>query len=92
MNKKNTAILVEIIPILSAIIPFILIMVPYVSKVTTLVVFITIILSFLGFAFFFIGKKLYKGNKIVQVLGILDWLTTIYVIVLYLVAIFSFGL
>lgn len=92
MNKKNTAILVEIIPILSAIISFILIMVPYVSKVTTLVVFITIILSFLGFAFFFIGKKLYKGNKIVQVLGILDWLTTIYVIVLYLVAIFSFGL
>ena len=30
--------------------------------------------------------------KIVQILGILDWLATIYVVVLYIIVIFSFGL
>ena len=53
---------------------------------------ITMLLAFFGFIFFFVGKKLNKTDKIVQILGILDLLATLYVIVLYTIVIFSFGL
>ena len=48
--------------------------------------------SFFGFVFFFIGRKLNKESKIVRILGIFDWLATFYVIALYTIVIFIFGL
>jgi len=92
MNKKKMAIVVEMIPVLSVLISFILIKIQYVSKITTWIVFITIVLAFLGFVFFLIGRKLYKGDKIVRILGTFDLLSTLYVVTLYIIAIFSFGL
>ena len=92
MNKKKIAIAVEMIPVLSVLISFILIKIQYVSKITIWIVFITIVLAFFGFAFFLIGRKLYKGDKIVRILGTFDLLSTLYVVTLYIIAIFSFGL
>lgn len=92
MNKKKIAIIVEMIPVLSVLISFILIKIRYVSKMTTLLVFITVILSFFGFVFFLIGRKLYKDDKIVRILGTFDLLSTLYVVMLYIIAVFSFGL
>ena len=62
------------------------------SELLKYAIIITMSLAFFGFIFFFVGKKLNKTDKIVQILGILDWLATIYVIVLYTIVIFSFGL
>jgi hypothetical protein len=92
MNKKKMAIALEMIPVLSVLISFILIKIQYVSKITTWIVFITIVLAFLGFVFFLIGRKLYKDDKIVRILGTFDLLSTLYVVTLYIIAIFSFGL
>lgn len=92
MNKKLIAIILEIIPVLSAIISFILIVIPYGSTMISRIIPITVLLSFLGFIIFFISKKLDSKSKIVKVLGIFDCIATIFVIVLYVIAIFSFGL
>ncbi|MBQ6546722.1 MAG: hypothetical protein IJL74_01840 [Bacilli bacterium] len=92
MNKKTIAIIIEVIPILSAIASFILIVIPYGSGLISHLTPILVFLSLFGFVFFFIGKKLCKGDKIVKILGILDLLSTAYVLALYIVAIFVFGL
>ena len=88
MKRKIITIILQLIPIVSAPISYILITSPYNSKITK----ITILFAFLGFVFFFIGRKLDKESKIVKVLGILDWLATLYVILLYIMVIFIFGL
>lgn len=92
MNKKNIAIILELIPIVSALISFVLFKLEYDSEIITSLIDITILLSFLGFIFFFIGRKLDKDDNTVKVLGILDWFATVYVIVFYTIAIFGFGL
>ncbi len=92
MNKKTIAIILKLIPLVSTIISFIFIVLPYDSEIIKRIVGITTVLSFFGFVFFFIGKNLSKENKLIRVLGIFDWLATIYVILLYTIVIFSFGL
>ena len=52
----------------------------------------TMLLAFLGFVFFFIGRKLDKEDRMVRILGILDWIATISVIGFYVLAILCFGL
>ena len=91
MNKK-TIVILKLVPLVSAIISFIFIILPYDSQITRHIVGITTVLCFFGFVFFFIGKNLSKENKMIRVLGIFDWLATIYVILLYTIVIFSFGL
>lgn len=92
MKKRTTIIALELVPIVSAIISFILIKISYDAELLTWLLYITTLLAFIGFIFFFIGKKFCKKDKTVFILGILDWLSTIYVIMLYILAIFSFGL
>ena len=92
MNKKIVAIILEIIPIVSTIMSVMLIVLDYNSKLIERIVSITTLLAFFGFVFFFIGRKLLKEDRMVQVLGILDLLATIYVLGLYTIAIFVFGL
>ena len=53
---------------------------------------VTSVLAFLGFVFFFIGRMLARGERIVTILGILDWFATLVTFQLYAIAIFSFGL
>ena len=92
MNKKTIAIILELIPIISAITSFILIASHYDVTIARHIIKITIILSFIGFIFFLIGRKIIKKDKLVKILGILDLFATLYVILLYLIAFFSFGL
>ena len=92
MNKKNIAIILELVPIISAIISFTFIMLDLNSEIIRIIISVTTITSFIGFVFFFIGRKLNKENKTVLILGILDWISTLYVIALYTIVIFVFGL
>ena len=92
MKKKVIAIILEIIPIVSAIVSAVFILIPYGSDKLSVIIPLITLVAFLGFVFFFIAKKLCKKSKLVKVLGILDWISTLYVIVLYIIAIFSFGL
>lgn len=91
MNKKTIAIILEIIPILSAVVSFIFLLIPYGSTTISKIIPITFLIAFLGVVFFFIGKKLCK-EKIVKILGIIDIVTTISIVVVYIIAIFTFGL
>ena len=92
MNKKTVIVILKLFPLVSAFISFIFIVLPYDSEIVKHIVGITTVLSFFGFVFFFIGKNLSKGSKVIRVLGIFDWLATLYVILLYTIVIFSFGL
>lgn len=92
MNKKSIAIMLELVPLLSAVMSFILIVLPYESKIVKSIIGVTTLLSLFGFIFFFIGRSIDRKDKIVRVLGILDWFSFVYVIVLYTIVIFSFGL
>ncbi len=92
MNKKLIAIIAEIIPLVSAVVSYILLVANIDSDLIRLVIAITFLLAFLGVVFFFVGCMLAKEDKTVRILGIFDWLATLYVIVIYVIAIFSFGL
>lgn len=89
---KNIFIILKIIPVLSSLLSYILIHTNYTSLIVKYIVLLTFILSFFGFLFFFIGRKKYKDDKIIRILNVLDLLSTLYVIVLYIIAIFIFGL
>ena len=92
MKKKTLAIILEAIPILSAVVSIGLILSPYNSAPIRGIISAGVLLAFLGFAFFFIGRRLEKGDRAVRILGIFDWLATASIIVLYALAIISFGL
>jgi len=92
MNKKRIAIIAEIIPLVSAVVSYVLTVSKFDSELIRTVISITFLLAFLGFVFFFIGRKLAKESKAVRILGIFDWLATLYVIAIYVIAIFSFAL
>ncbi len=92
MNKKNMIIAAETVPIISAILSLIFLLLPNGSNLISRIMPAVTLVAFLGFIFFFVGRKFCKKNKIVKILGILDILSTVYVIVLYIMAVFSFGL
>ncbi len=92
VNKKKIAILLELVPIISAILSFVFIIIDYNSEITNMIITEATFTSFLGFVFFFIGRRLNKESKIVRILGIFDWFATFYVIALYTIVIFIFGL
>lgn len=92
MNKRNVAIIAEIVPILSTVICYLLIRFAPGTGVASKIVSITVLLAFLGFVFFFVGRALCKGDKVVKILGIFDILSTLFIVVLYVVAFFAFGL
>ena len=92
MGKKRIAVILEIIPVISAVVTILLLFSDWDSEPIRKIIWVTMLLAFLGFVFFFIGRGLAKGDRLVRALGILDWLATICVIGLYVLAIFSFGL
>ena len=92
MIKKKLAFILEWIPIISAPVSYILVMSASDSDLIRRVISITMLLAFLGFIFAIIGRKLAKEDRAVRILSILDRLATVYVIVFYVIAIFSFGL
>ncbi len=92
MSKKIIAMIAETIPLVSAVGSYLLIVSKFDSDLIRQVISISFLLAFLGFAFFFIGRKLAAEDRAVRILGLFDWLATLYVIVIYIIAIFGFGL
>lgn len=92
MNRKIIAITAEIIPLASAVVSYWLLVSSLDSELIRQIISITFLFAFLGFVFFFIGRRLAKQDRAVRILGVFDWLATIYVIMIYIIAIFSFGL
>ena len=92
MSRKTIAIIVEAIPLVSIVVFLASVFSAYDSPVMRIVTLVTSALAFLGFVFFFIGRMLARGERIVTILGILDWFATLVTFQLYAIAIFSFGL
>ena len=92
MIKKTIALILEWIPIISAPVSYILVMSASDSNLIRRLIAVTLLLAFLGFVFAIIGRKLAKEDRAVRILSIIDRLATVYVIVFYVIAIFSFGL
>ena len=92
MSKKTIAIIVEAIPLVSIVVFLASVFSAYDSPVMRIVTLVTSVLAFLGFVFFFIGRMLARGERIVTILGILDWFATLIILQVYAIAIFSFGL
>lgn len=92
MNKRRTAIILEVIPLVSVWMAETAIWFPFHGKATNGIIMITTLLGFLGFVFFLIGRKLAGDDKLVRVLGILDIIATLAVIGTYGLAIISFAL
>lgn len=92
MTKKSVAMFLEIVPIMSVIFSLIVIFGKFDSELLTKAATITTVLAFFGFGFFIVGMLLAGKEKIVKVLGALDILSTITIVIIYTIAIFSFGL
>ena len=92
MSKKTVAVIAEIIPLVSAVVSYTLTVSSFDSGLVRLVIAITFLLAFLGFVFFFVGRMLAKEDKTVRILGIFDWLATIFVIAFYALAFLSIAL
>lgn len=92
MNRKTVAIILELIPIISAPLTYLLIVSDIDFDPIKKVIPVTMLLAFLGFVFFFIGRKIDREDRAVRILGILDWFATVFVIGIYVIAIFSMGL
>lgn len=92
MKKKIIAIIAEIIPIVSAVMSYSLIVSSLDSALVRTIISVTFLLAFLGFVFFFIGRWLAKDSKAVRILGIFDLLSTLFIIAVFVVAVFVFGL
>ena len=92
MNKKTVAVIVEIIPLVSAVVSYALLVSKLDSALIRNTISVTFLLAFLGFVFFFIGRKLAKESRAVPILGIFDWLATIFIIAIYVVAFLSIAL
>ena len=90
--KKVIAIILEIIPLISAVLSYTLVVFGPDSELIRTVIAVVFLLAFLGFVFFFIGRWLAKESKAVRILGIFDWLATVFIIGYYLFAFLSIAL
>ena len=70
---KTTAVIIELIPVLSVISALLLLKRDADSPFLIIITMIVFIFAFFGFAAFFIGRKLAREDKAVKILGVLDW-------------------
>lgn len=89
MDRKTVLTILKLIPAVSAALAYILV---FSSAQAGTLTSIAVLLAFFGFIFFFIGRKLAKDDKTLRILGWLDLLSTISIIILYALAVASFGL
>ena len=93
MNKRRLiAIILEIVPIISAISFYLLLISPLDSAFVRVIISVTMFIAISGVAFFFIGRKVGGKGKAVLILGIFDILSTVFVIGVYTLVAFLFGL
>ena len=92
MKNRTAVILLKLIPVISAPLAYILMTSHVRSDAAGTITAIATLLGFLGFAFFFIGRKHFREDKAVRILGILDIVATVIIIGIYVIAIMVFGL
>ena len=91
MNKRIMAIILEAIPIIAAIVSFILLAIEYGSNAINGTLYVTLFLAFIGFVMYFVGRKLAGEDKVVKILGIFDWLSTLFVFGVYIAVFIALG-
>ncbi len=91
MNKKNVAMVLEIIPIVSIVFVVLSSFMKVDAGPITLIRAICMLIAFFGFVFFIIGRKLAKEEKVVRILGICDILATVGVIAIYVLVFIAIG-
>ena len=89
MDKKTVLTILKLIPAVSAVLAYILV---FSSAQAGTLTSVAVLLAFFGFIFFFMGRKSAKDDKTLRILGWLDLLSTISIIILYALAVASFGL
>ena len=88
MMKRTTAVIIELIPVLSVISALLLLKRDADSPFLIIITMIVFIFAFFGFAAFFIGRKLAREDKAVKILGVLDWISTAIIVGIYVLAFF----
>ena len=88
MTKRTTAILIELVPVLSVISALLLLNRDTDSHFLRVVTAVNFIFAFFGFAAFFIGRRLAREDKTVKILGVLDWTATAIIVGIYALAFF----
>ena len=91
MSRRTTAIIIEAIPIVSLVICCVLMQLHIDSMSVRRIIAFTMLLALFGFAFFFPGRKLDREDRAVRILGILDWMTTIAVVIFYALVFIALG-
>ena len=91
MNKKNIAVVLELLPIISVVFLVIRFLIKVEAGPIVTIADICMITAFFGFVFFLIGRKLAKEEKIVRILGICDLLATVGVIGFYILVFIAIG-
>lgn len=92
MNKKNLAVILEIIPLITLIATYVLVFANLDNDVVRAIILATVTISFFGFIFGIIGRKLSKGDKLVKVLSIFDFLCPVFIIGLYVLVFIAIGM
>lgn len=91
-NRKKIALALEALPVICAPLSYLLVLNKADSNIVRGIIGIATVIAFFGFVFFIIGRKLVREDKTILVLGILDILATLFILGIYVIAIFSFGL
>ena len=86
MNRKTVLTIIKLIPVVSAVLAYLLI---FSSVQATPLTTIAVLLAAFGFAFFFVGRKSTKEDKTLKILGWLDLLSTLSIIILYVIVFFA---
>ena len=88
MTKRTTAIIIELIPVLSVISALLLLNRDIDSPFLRIITMIVFIFAFFGFVAFFRGRKQAGEDKTVKILGVLDWIATAIIVGIYALAFF----
>lgn len=88
MAKRTTAIIIELLPLLSVISALLLLKIDIDSPCIRIITMLIFILAFFGFVAFFIGRNLASEDKTVKILGVLDWIATAIIVGIYVLAFF----
>ena len=92
MNRKTAAVIVELIPVVSAVLGLVFVLSSIETALTRKLTPVLFVLAFCGFVFYYIGRRICRGDRIVKLFGILDWLATFSIIGFYVLAILSMGM
>lgn len=86
MKKRTSAIIFELLPIISAIIAYFTTFVIEKESILTLVISaIAIVVAFNGYIFYLLFRKMAKEDMLIKVLSFLDIASSLTIIIFYIV-------